>query len=113
MTRTQLLEAICDQLGIDCSDSPGDGELIAAIETECAELSPQSQYLQLVVDDAHELGREVMQIITGFYLNKDIDNFHVLLLGEKQLSDMLDTLLPVNTVDDSVVRYEFDPVHPG
>jgi len=112
MTKSQLLENICEQLDVDCSNPMSDGELIAAIETECIELHSQSLYLQLIVDDAHELGHDVMQVVTDFYLNKEIDNFHVLLLGEKQLSDMLDTLLPVNALDDLVVRYQFDEFTP-
>ncbi|GJM13328.1 MAG: hypothetical protein DHS20C12_17310 [Pseudohongiella sp.] len=93
MNQNQFLEALQDPLGFKPAIN---SDIDAAIEQICryaAELDLEARSLILIIDDAHELSAEVLQLLTSL-LERCVDSsIHALLFGEKQLDSLLQSTL--------------------
>lgn len=93
MNEAQLLEAIVEHLPSDANFSEGE----VTTEQLCqfaAQLDMDARSMVLIVDDAHELGSEVMAAIMVIVAQSPKSSIHVVLFGENQLLNMLYSALP-------------------
>jgi len=93
MNQNQFLEILQDALEFTPADN---SDTTAAIEQICryaAELDLEARSLILIIDDAHELSAEVLQLLTKL-LEMCVDSsIHALLFGENQLDSLLQSTL--------------------
>lgn len=93
MNQNQFLESLQDAL----SFKPVAGSDIAdAIDQVCqyaAELDLEARSLILIIDDAHELSAEVLQLLTKLLESCVDSSIHALLFGENQLDSLLQSTL--------------------
>ena len=89
MNQSQFMEKLVEQLPIN---NPPAGLLAVstAIQQLASHLELEAKPLILVIDDAHELNSEVFETISDLLGN---GNIHALLMGEKQLGNLLDNTL--------------------
>ena len=103
MNQAQFLDAVLEQVPVGASSLA-----VADIVTDLvryAERQIAPQRLLLVVDDAHELAKEVFDLIAHMMAQLRPDSFHVCFLGERQLLGILD-----RTINLAGVRqFEFEP----
>ena len=102
MNKTGFLQKLAEQLNIDGDDS---AILLEAIVQLAASLELEARSLIVVVDDAHEMGSEVLEAVTG--LPGAGAGIRLLLLGESQLGNMLTGALP-DSVTENVMEFELD-----
>ncbi|MBL4573605.1 MAG: AAA family ATPase, partial [Gammaproteobacteria bacterium] len=93
MNQNQFLETLQDALEFTPADN---SDTTASIEQICryaAELDLEARSLILIIDDAHELSAEVLQLLTKL-LEMCVDSsIHALLFGENQLDSLLQSTL--------------------
>lgn len=93
MNETQFLETIVDLLPINLTPGADTDSLIDQVCQYAVQLDMEVRSLILIVDDAHELSSEVLDVIT-LLLDKCVDSsIHALLFGEPQLDNMLNDAL--------------------
>ena len=95
-TPSQLLEDMFKSFVLDFPQQATLAELKAALQRYFAALHRQSRAVVLLVDSAHELGDDALSLLTKLALNDNHDaTFHLLLLGEPSLLEMLDYTCPM------------------
>ena len=95
-TPSQLLEDMFKSFVLDFPQQATLAELKAALQRYFAALHRQSRTVVLLVDSAHELGDDALSLLTKLALNDNHDaTFHLLLLGEPSLLEMLDYTCPM------------------
>jgi len=95
-TPSQLLEDMFKAFVLDFPEQATLADLKAALQRYFAALHRQSRTVVLIVDSAHELGDDALGLITKLALNENHEStFHLLLLGEPSLLDMLDYTCPM------------------
>ncbi len=95
-TPSQLLEDMFKAFVLDFPEQATLADLKAALQRYFAALHRQSRTVVLIVDSAHELGDDALSLLTKLALNDNHDaTFHLLLLGEPSLLDMLDYTCPM------------------
>ena len=103
MNQAQFLDAVLEQVPVGASS-----QAVADIVTDLvryAERQIAPQRLILVIDDAHELAKEVFDLIAQMMTQLRPGSFHVSFLGERQLLGILD-----RTINLAGVRqFEFEP----
>ena len=107
MNQGQFLDAL--QSSLSFKPAPGlDTEF--AINQICqyaAELDLEARSLIIIIDDAHELSAEVLQLLTKL-LDSCVDSsIHALLLGERQLDNLLQNTL-TNEAQDRLAVFPLD-----
>ncbi|MBT7225600.1 MAG: AAA family ATPase [Gammaproteobacteria bacterium] len=107
MNQGQFLDAL--QSSLSFKPAPGlDTEF--AINQICqyaAELDLEARSLIIIIDDAHELSAEVLQLLTKL-LDSCVDSsIHALLLGERQLDNLLQNTL-TNEAQDRLAVFLLD-----
>lgn len=100
MNESQFLEAVFEQLQLSFVQSEQPQLLVEKICHYAARLDLEARSLVLIVDDAHELGAEVLGLIAQLQEKCVDSSIHVLLFGENQLKSMLHSTLN----DDSLER---------
>lgn len=98
MNQSQFLEAILQQLPIGAS-SPDPMDIVEDLCHFAEKLFLDAKTLVLIVDDAHELASEVLDIIETLVTKVSESAVHVLLLGESQLGNMLHNALSAEAAD--------------
>ncbi len=95
-TPSQLLEDMFKSFVLDFPQQATLAELKAALQRYFAALHRQSRTVVLLVDSAHELGDDALSLLTKLALNDNHHaTFHLLLLGEPSLLEMLDYTCPM------------------
>ena len=107
MNQGQFLDAL--QSSLSFKPAPGlDTEF--AINQICqyaAELDLEARSLIIIIDDAHELSAKVLQLLTKL-LDSCVDSsIHALLLGERQLDNLLQNTL-TNEAQDRLAVFPLD-----
>ncbi|PCI81183.1 MAG: hypothetical protein COB20_02135 [SAR86 cluster bacterium] len=93
MNQHQFLVTLQDALGFKPADSSDINSSIEHICRYAAELDLEARSLILIIDDAHELSAEVLQLLTKL-LESCVDaSIHALLFGENQLDSLLQNTL--------------------
>ncbi|MDP1930533.1 MAG: AAA family ATPase [Gammaproteobacteria bacterium] len=93
---SQLLEEMFKAFVLDFPPQASIADLKAALLDYFAAVHRQSRTVVLIVDDAHELGDDAFALLTRLALVDNVDGtFHLILLGEPQLFDMLDYTCPL------------------
>lgn len=93
MNQNQFLESLQDALSFKPVEG---GDIAAAINQVCqyaAELDLEARSLILIIDDAHELSAEVLQLLTKLLESCVDSSIHTLLFGENQLDSLLQSTL--------------------
>ena len=100
MSAEQLLEAVCDELTLETVEGASIDELVEQLDQYAESLRARSKTLQLLVDDAHELGEEALQAILEL-LERQADSSRlgedgvkVVMFGESVLITSIQQLLP-------------------
>ncbi len=95
-TPGQLLEDLFKAFVLDFPEQATLTELKASLQRYFAALHRQARSVVLIVDSAHELGDDALSLLTKLALNENHEGtFHLLLLGEPSLLDMLDYTCPM------------------
>jgi DamX protein len=100
MSAEQLLEALCEELGLDVEGDADADELMAQLDRYADSLQARSRTLQLLVDDAHELGEESLLAVLELIERQadpsrlGEDGIKAVLLGETLLLNTVAQLLP-------------------
>ena len=103
MNQAQFLDAVLGQVPVGAS-SPAVADIVTDL-VRYAERQIAPQRLILVIDDAHELAKEVFDLIAQMMAQLRPNSFHVCFLGERQLLGILD-----RTINLAGVRqFEFEP----
>ena len=103
MNQAQFLDAVLGQVPVGAS-SPAVADIVTDL-VRYAERQIAPQRLILVIDDAHELAKEVFDLIAQIMAQLRPNSFHVCFLGERQLLGILD-----RTINLAGVRqFEFEP----
>ena len=103
MNQAQFLDTVLEQVPVGAS-SPAVADIVTDL-VRYAERQIAPQRLILVIDDAHELAKEVFELIAQMMTQLRPDSFHVSFLGERQLLGILD-----RTINLAGVRqFEFEP----
>lgn len=93
MNQSQFLDALHTGLPFNTSSDAGIEEAIDQICQYAAELDLEARSLILIIDDAHELSAEVLELLARL-LDKSVDSsIHALLFGENQLDNLLQSTL--------------------
>ncbi|PCH61097.1 MAG: hypothetical protein COC19_05055 [SAR86 cluster bacterium] len=106
MSRVQLLELICDLLEINRRELLSEDQLLSALVLFSDRLRDSSKTLQLIIDDAHELGVEVIDVIAAFVPWSEESNIHVLFLGESQLLQLLEVASQWKSQASTVAKFQ-------
>lgn len=95
-TPAQLLEDLFKAFVLDFPPQATLSDLKSALQRYFAALHRQSRTVVLIVDSAHELGDDALSLLTKLALSENHEGtFHLLLLGEPSLLDMLDYTCPM------------------
>lgn len=93
---TQLLEEMFKAFVLDFPAQGSIVELKSALQNYFMAVQQQERSVVLIVDDAHELGDDALSLLIRLALTENTNGaFHLLLLGESQLHDMLDYTCPL------------------
>ena len=93
MNQNQFLETLQGALGFKLRDSTDTNSSIEQICRYAAELDLEARSLILIIDDAHELSAEVLQLLMKL-LDSSVDSsIHALLFGENQIDSLLQRIL--------------------
>ena len=103
MNQAQFLDAVLEQVPVGAS-SPAVADIVTDL-VRYAERQIAPQRLILVIDDAHELAKEVFDLIAQMMTQLRPDSFHVSFLGERQLLGILDRAINLA----GVRQFEFEP----
>lgn len=95
MNQAQFLEAIGNQLPKHkhIGATPNVETGLARLKQFAAELDLEAQSLALLVDDAHELSAEVLELVEDLIGNSGRTSISVVLFGESQLNNLLQNTL--------------------
>lgn len=93
MNQNQFLETLQDALGFKPADASDTNSSIEQICRYAAELDLEARSLILIIDDAHELSAEVLQLLTKLLESCVDSSIHALLFGENQLDSLLQSTL--------------------
>ncbi len=93
MNQGQFLEALQAGLPFKTSVAKDVESAISQISQYAAELDLEARSLILIIDDAHELGAEVLQLLTTLLESSVDSSIHALLFGENQLDNLLQSTL--------------------
>ncbi|MFT6823393.1 MAG: DamX protein [Pseudohongiellaceae bacterium] len=96
MNQNQFLETLQDALGFKPTGSSDSSSSIEQICSYAAELDLEARSLILIIDDAHELSAEVLQLLTKLLASCVDSSIHALLFGENQLDNFLQSTLTVD-----------------
>ena len=96
MNQAQFLDAVLEQVPVGAS-SPAVADIVTDL-VRYAERQIAPQRLILVIDDAHELAKEVFDLIAQMMTHLRPDSFHVSFLGERQLLGILDRTINLAAV---------------
>ena len=103
MNQAQFLDAVLGQVPVGAS-SPAVADIVTDL-VRYTERQIAPQRLILVIHDAHELAKEVFDLIAQMMAQLRPNSFHVCFLGERQLLGILD-----RTINLAGVRqFEFEP----
>ncbi len=92
---SQLLQEMFKAFVLDFPPQASLGELKARLLAYFKAVQEKSRSVVLIVDDAHELGDEAFNLITKLALTDNPGNtFHLILVGQSALLDMLDYTCP-------------------
>ena len=106
MNQNQFLETLQGALGFKFWGSLDANSSIDQICRYAAELDLEARSLILIIDDAHELSAEALQLLTKL-LDSCVDSsIHALLFGGNQLDSLLQSIL----TDDSQERLAIFPL---
>ena len=106
MNQDKFLQTLQDALGFKLADSSDINSPIDQICRYAAELDLEARSLILIIDDAHELSAEALQLLTKL-LDSCVDSsIHALLFGGNQLDSSLQSIL----TDDSNERLAIFPL---
>ena len=93
MNQNQFLETLQDALEFKSADSSDTNSAIEQICRYAADLDLEARSLILIIDDAHELSAEVLQLLTKLLESCVDSSIHALLFGENQLDSLLQSTL--------------------
>lgn len=93
MNQEQFLEALQASLPFKASTDAGIDAAISQISNYAAELDLEARSLILIIDDAHELSAEVLELLTRLLESSVDSSIHALLFGENQLDNLLQSTL--------------------
>jgi DamX protein len=96
MNQNQFLETLQDALGFKRTGSSDSNSSIEQICSYAAELDLEARSLILIIDDAHELSAEVLQLLTKLLASCVDSSIHALLFGENQLDNLLQNTLTID-----------------
>lgn len=96
MNQNQFLETLQDALGFKSTGSSDSSSGIEQICSYAAELDLEARSLILIIDDAHELSAEVLQLLTKLLASCVDSSIHALLFGENQLDSLLQSTLSID-----------------
>ena len=91
MNKSQFLEKLGEQIPVHLNDQETDSA-VGSIHRYASQLDLEMKALMLVVDDAHELSSDVLNLIMAIK-NSPAAAIHVLMFGETQLQSMLQSAL--------------------
>ncbi len=100
MSAEQLLEAACGELGLETDPDAEADELLRQLDQYADSLHARSRTLQLLVDDAHELGQEALSCLFELLARQadsnrlGEDGVKAVLFGEMLLLDQVEQLAP-------------------
>lgn len=97
MNQHQFLDALLEQLPIGAS-SPEPAAIVDDLVRFAEKLYLNAKTLVIIVDDAHELASEVLEIVDALTNKASEGAVHILMLGELQLSNMLHSSLGNNAI---------------
>lgn len=93
MNQSQFLEPLQDALGFKPAINSDVNAVIEQICRYAAELDLEARSLILIIDDAHELSAEVLDLLTRLLEGSVDSSIHALLFGENQLDSLLQSTL--------------------
>ncbi len=99
MNQHQFLEALLEQLPVGAS-SPEPAAIVDDLVRFADKLYLDARTLVIIVDDAHELASEVLEIVDALTNKANEGAVHILMLGEMQLSNMLHGSLGNNAISN-------------
>lgn len=107
MNQSQFLDAVGNQLPKHkhIAAAPNVETAITRLKQFSAELDLEAQSLVLLVDDAHELGAEVLELIEELVRGSGKSFVRVMLFGERQLNNLLQNTL-TDTFQANLVHFE-------
>lgn len=113
MNQAQFLDAVGKQLPKHkhISAAPNTEASVARLKQYSAELDLEAQSLTLMVDDAHELGADVLELIESLVQRAGKSCVQVVLFGERQLNNLLQNTLTDETQAD-LVHFELASLTP-
>lgn len=97
MNQHQFLDALLEQLPVGAS-SPEPAAIVDDLVRFAEKLYLEARTLVIIVDDAHELASEVLEIVDALTNKASEGAVHILMLGELQLSNMLHSSLGNNAI---------------
>ena len=106
MNQNQFLETIQGVLGFKLVDSSSTNSSIDQICRYAAELDLEARSLILIIDDAHELSAEALQMLTKLLESCVDSSIHALLFGGNPLDSALQSIL----TDDAQERLAIFPL---
>ena len=99
MNQHQFLEALLEQLPVGAS-SPEPSVIVDDLIRFAEKLYLSAKTLVIIVDDAHELASEVLEIVDALTNKASEGAVHILMLGELQLFNMLHSSLGNNAISN-------------
>lgn len=96
MNQNQFLEPLHDALGFQRAINSDVESSIEQICRYAAELDLEARSLILIIDDAHELSAEVLQLLTQLLEGSVDSSIHALLFGGNQLDSLLQSTLTLD-----------------
>ena len=103
MNKSQFLEKLGEQIPVDLNDEETDSAVVS-IQRFAAQLDLDAKSLMIVIDDAHELGSDVLDLVTFLRAGKT-SGIHILMFGETQLTNMLRSALTTE-MEQSLIEFE-------
>ena len=103
MSKSQFLEKLGEQIPVHLNDE-GTDSAVVGIQRFVAQLDLEAKSLMIVIDDAHELGRDVLDLVT-FLKTSTTKGIHILLFGETQLANMLRSALTAE-MEQFLIEFE-------
>jgi len=103
MNKSQFFEKLGEQIPVHLDDE-GTDSTIVGIQRFAAQLDLEAKSLMIVIDDAHELGSDVLDLVTCLKTGTTT-GIHILLFGETQLTSMLRSALTTE-MEQSLIEFE-------
>ncbi len=103
MNKSQFLEKLGEQIPVHLNDE-GTDSAIVGIQRFVTQLDLEAKSLMIVIDDAHELGSDVLDLVTCLKTGTTT-GIHILLFGETQLTSMLRSALTAE-MEQSLIEFE-------